>query len=138
MSAATIERPKAEVPLAAPLDAIGLVAPPLHPDVLHAVAGLHLRLDLSDRADVVVARLESACPALILIDTDLMGCPQDVCRLARSLRPDVRVVAMTYYWSDREEGLERCVDGILHKPARSREWSGTLIRLGVPELLTCG
>ena len=117
-----------------PLQAIGLIPPALHPDVLRAIAGLHVQLDLSGTTELVVARLESDCPALLLIDTDLLGCPVDLCRFARSLRPDVKVFGLTYYWSEREEGLRFCADAILHKPARDTEWKAVLHRFGVPDV----
>ena len=129
------------VPADAPgntLEAIGLVPPAMHADVRRAIAGLHLRLDLSGTAALVVARIESACPELLLIDTDLLGCPVDLCRFARSLRPDVKVFGLTYYWSEREEGLRFCADAILHKPARDAEWKAVLRRFGVHETKVAG
>lgn len=112
------------------LDGVGLVASAIHPDVRRAVAGLHVRLDLSATTELVVARLESACPELLLIDTDLLGCPADLCRFARSLRPDVKVFGLVNHWSEREEGLRMCADAILHKPARAAEWGAILRRFG--------
>jgi len=117
-----------------PLEAIGLIPPALHPEVRRAIAGLHVQLDLSDTAELVVARLESACPELLFIDTDLLGCPVDLCRFARSLRPDVKVFGLAYYWSEREEALRACADAILHKPARDAEWKAVLRRFGVPDV----
>lgn len=117
----------------APLAAIGLMPLALHPDVRRAIAGLHVRLELSETADLVAARLESACPELLLIDTDMLGCPADLCRFARSLRPAVKVFGLAYYWSEREEALHACVDAILHKPARGSEWKPTLRRFGVSD-----
>lgn len=118
----------------APIKAIGLIAPALHPDVRRAIAGLHVQLDLSEATELVVARLESACPELLLIDTDLLGCPADLCRFARSLRPDVKVFGLAYYWSEREEALYACADAILHKPAREAEWKTVLRRFGVRDV----
>jgi len=117
-----------------PLEAIGLIAPALHADVRRAIAGLHVQLDLSDTTELVVARLESACPELLLIDTDLLGCPVDLCRFARSVRPDVKVFGLVDHWSEREEGLRMCADAILHKPARHAEWKAVLRRFGVRDV----
>jgi len=104
----------------------------LQPAVRDALIGFHLRLDMSDAIDLVVARIESSCPPFLLIDTELLGCPVDLCRFARSLRPDVKVFAVVYFWSEREEALRECADGLLHKPPRRREWEGVLRQLGVP------
>ena len=119
---------------AVPINAIGLVSPAMHGDVRRAIAGLHMQLDISPATELVVARLESACPELLLIDTDLLGCPIDLCRFARSLRPDLKVFGLAYYWSEREEGLNACVDAILHKPAREAEWKTVLRRFGVRDV----
>lgn len=118
----------------APLEAIGLILPALHPEVRRAIAGLHVELALSDTTELVAARLESACPALLLIDTDLLGCPVDLCTFARSLRPDIKVFALVNHWSEREEDLRSCADAILHKPPRRDEWKAVLGRFGVRDV----
>lgn len=107
---------------------IGLVPHALRATVAHIVAGMPLQLTFLESADLVVARVESDCPDMLLLDTDLLGCPSDLCRFARSLRPDVRVLALAYYWSEREDALHACVDAILHKPARDAEWRQLLRR----------
>lgn len=117
----------------APLEVIGLIPPALHGEVRRAIAGLHVELALSDTTELVAARLESACPALLLIDTDLLGCPVDLCTFARSLRPDIKVFGLVNHWSEREEGLQSCADAILHKPPRRDEWKAVLGRFGVQE-----
>ncbi len=117
-----------------PLEAIGLVSPAMHADVRRAIAGLHVTLDLSESTEIVVARIESTCPELLIIDTDLLGCPEDLCRFAHSLRPDVKVFGLAYYWSEREQGLRNCADAILHKPARGAEWKPVLRRFGVRDV----
>ena len=121
-----------------PLEAIGLMPPALHLEVRRAIAGLHVQLELSDTAELVVARLEGDCPDIVLIDTDLLGCPSDLCRFARSLRPDVKVMGLAYYWSEREEALRLCADAILHKPARDAEWKAVLRRFGVLDVNLAG
>ncbi len=115
-----------------PAEALGLIAAELQPAVREAMAGFPIRLEMSAAADLVVARIESSCPPFLLIDTELLGCPVDLCCFARSLRPDVKVFAVVYFWSEREEALRECADGLLHKPPRRPEWEGVLRQLGVP------
>ena len=134
MVALAIDAALRDMSEAAPIRAIGLMPPSLDPDVRRAIAGLHMQLDISEATELVVARLESACPELLLIDTDLLGCPADLCRFARSLRSDVKVFGLAYYWSEREEGLHACVDAILHKPARGAEWKTVLRHFGVRDV----
>jgi len=118
-----------------PVEALGLIAHDLQPAVRAAMAGFNVRLELSDATDVVVARIESGCPPLLLIDTELLGCPVDLCRFARSLRPDVIVLGLAHFWSEREEALRACADAVLHKPPRRANWQATLTRLGIPLLV---
>jgi DNA-binding response OmpR family regulator len=99
---------------------------------------LHIELDLWGATELVVARLESARPALLLIDTDLLGCPVDLCTFARSLQPGVKVFGLVNHWSEREEGLHACADGFLHKPARDAEWKAVLRRFGVRDAHIAG
>lgn len=115
-----------------PAEALGLIATDLQPAVREALARFQVRLEMSDAIDLVVARIESGCPPFLLIDTELLGCPVDLCCFARSLRPDVKVFAVVYFWSEREEALCECADGLLHKPPRRREWERELQRFGVP------
>jgi DNA-binding response OmpR family regulator len=114
------------------LQALGLIQCDLQPQVRLAMREFNVRLDMSESTALVVTRVETRCPDLLLIDTDLLGCPGDLCRFARSLRPDVKVLALACYWSDREEGLRGCADALLHKPPRQPEWEGVLQQLGVP------
>lgn len=134
MVALAIARTSMDTFAAPPIEAVGLIPAALHPEVRRAIAGLHVHLDLSGATELVVARIESDCPAILLVDADLLGCPEDVCRFARSLRPDVRVFGLAYYWSEREEALLMCADAILHKPARNAEWKTVLRRFGVPDV----
>lgn len=128
-AAAALEAPSQTSLTGAAIDGIGLVAAGLHDSVSRAVRGLSLNLELSDSAGLVIARIESACPTLVLVDGDLLGCPADLCTFARSLRGDVTVLGLTYYWSDREEAFRSCVDALLHKPPRETEWRATFERL---------
>jgi hypothetical protein len=115
-----------------PAEALGLVAAELQPAVREAMAGFRVRLEMSAAVDLAVARIESSCPPFLLIDTELLGCPADLCCFARSLRPGVKVFAVVYFWSEREDALRECADALLHKPPRRREWEGVLQRFGVP------
>lgn len=118
---------------------LGLVPLDLHADVARIVAGMPVRLTLLESVDLVVAQVESDRPDILLIDTDLLGCPSELCCFARSLRPDVRVFGLAYYWSEREEALHACVDAILHKPVRDTEWKRVLSRFDLNEAqLTSG
>lgn len=126
--------PSAKPAVLRPAEALGLIAAELQPAVREAMAGFRVRLEMSGAADLVVARIETSCPPFLLIDTELLGCPVDLCCFARSLRPDVKVFAVVCFWSEREEALRECADGLLHKPPRRREWEGALRRLGVPLL----
>ena len=83
-----------------------------------------LRIDLTfvSRVDLLSDWVESNCPEVVMIDTDLLGLPADLCVMARSLRPDVLTVALVNHWSEREERLHNAVDAVLHKPPRPEEW----------------
>ena len=118
-----------------PLEALGLIARDLQPAVRAAITGFNVRLESWDVTDLVVARIESGCPPLLLIDTELLGCPVDLCRFARSLRPDVIVFGLAYFWSEREGALRTCADAVLHKPPRRANWQSTLTRCGIPLLV---
>ena len=115
-----------------PVAAVGLIASHLQSGVRQATTGFEVRIEMSDAADLVVTRIETRCPPFVLIDTELLGCPVDLCRFARSLRADVTIVALVYFWSEREEALRACADAVLHKPPRRTEWDSVLNRLGVP------
>ncbi len=115
-------------------DALGLVAADVQPSVHRALERFNVRLEMNEAPDFVVARIESGCPPLLLIDTELMGCLTKLCCFARSLRPDVTVFGLTYFWSERDESMRECADAILHKPPRQPEWDAVMRRFGVPEL----
>ncbi len=116
-----------------PVTALGLVELSLQRTVLETFEPFNVRIEMSDTADLVVARIESGCPQILLLDTELMGRPADLCCFARGLRPDLIVLAVAYFWSEREEALRECADAVLHKPPRQAEWHMTLRRLQVPE-----
>lgn len=108
---------------------LGLVPASLQPDIRRTAADLRVTLELSDAIGVVVARIESRCPEIVLVDTDLLGCPEGLRCRVRSWRADVRLVALTCFWSEREEMLRTCVDAVVHKPIRDGEWRDLLERL---------
>lgn len=134
MLASAIDVPRAQDARETAAEVVGLLHPALHDGARSVLAGLQIRLELSSATELIVARIESACPELVLIDTDLVGCPDELCRFARSLRSDVKVLGLSYYWSDREEALRSCVDAILHKPARDAEWCPALRRFGIRDV----
>jgi hypothetical protein len=106
--------------------AAGLVAVPVQPLVVEAVAPFRLQLELFERLATLVTSIQTACPGLLLVDTDLAGNFRDLQAFARSLRPDVRIVALSCYWSDREESIRAYADAVLHKPPRASEWEHVL------------
>jgi hypothetical protein len=106
--------------------AAGLVAVPVQPLVLEAVAPFRLQIELFERLETLITSIETTCPGLLLIDTDLASNFEDLQAFARSLRPDVRIVALSCYWSDREESLRAWADAVLHKPPRPSEWASVL------------
>jgi hypothetical protein len=119
MSASVLDRARVA---SAPAELVGLVPVRIHPDVRRATAGLRLNLELLDDVGLVVARIGICCPEIVLVDADMLDCPEGLCRLARSLRPDVRCVALSCFWSEREETLRACADAVVHKPIRDGEW----------------
>jgi hypothetical protein len=82
----------------------------------------HIDLAPVDQLDRVSALVESGCPEVLVIDTDVLALPGDLCRMARSLRADVLTVALVNHWSEREERITSAVDAVLHKPPRLFEW----------------
>ena len=128
MGATVLDRPLAAPPEA---ELVGLLPVVLHPDVRRLAADLRVNLELSDTVGLVVARIASRCPEIVLVDADLVGCPERLCRLGRSMRRDVKFVVVSCFWSEREEMLRVCADAILHKPVRDGEWRDLLGRLSV-------
>ena len=116
-------------------EALGLVPVAMRSEVERATRELGLKLECLAAEDLAVARIESGCPNILLIDADVVARPGDLCRFARSLRPNIRVFVLTWYWSERDEVLGRCGDAILHKPPRCAEWESVFRPCGV--LLAC-
>lgn len=102
--------------------AVALVTDRAREDIRHLLPSFCAEILFEVRVDVFVARVESSCPEILIIDTDLLALPGDLCRIARSLRPDVVTVALVNHWSEREERLPGVVDVVLHKPPRREEW----------------
>ena len=115
-----------------PLKALGLAAASLQAEVERLAGPYRVRFEWQPAVELFVAMVESGCPDLLLIDTDLLGCPDDLCKFARSLRPDVRVFGISCYWSERDEALRTCVDALLHKPPRRAQWEAMFDRAGIP------
>ncbi len=114
-----------------PPEALALVPEGLQPEVLRACHRLQLKVECLAAVDAFVSRVEAACPAVLFVDTDLLGWPLDLCKFARSLRRDVKVIGVTWHWSERDEALAACVDAVLHKPPRRSEWEAALRGLRV-------
>lgn len=131
MSTVVLERSRVAP---ASTELVGLLSASLQRDVRRVTADFRIKVELSDALGLVAARIESRCPEIVLVDTDLLGCPEGLCQLARSLRPEVRFVGLACYWSDRETVLRECADVIVHKPLRDAEWTALFGRLGVVDI----
>jgi DNA-binding response OmpR family regulator len=102
----------------------------LRTSVTRALTGCSPQIAFVASIEALTAHIESGCPEVIVVDTDLVGCPVDLCRFVRSLRSDAKVVGLSCRWSDRDDALAKCLDAILHKPPRVVEWETTLNKLG--------
>lgn len=107
---------------AARRQAVALAAAPSRAEIERFVPSLSLDITFVARVDLLSAQVETSCPQVLIIDTDLLGLPEELCRMARSLRPDVLTVALVNHWSEREDRLAGVVDAVLHKPPRWDEW----------------
>jgi DNA-binding response OmpR family regulator len=74
----------------------------------------------------MVVRIEADCPRVVVVDSDWAGDAEVILRFARSLRADVFLVGVTYFWSDRDEILQPLADAVLHKPLRRSECTRVL------------
>ncbi|MDP9236186.1 MAG: hypothetical protein M3P30_02105 [Chloroflexota bacterium] len=99
----------------------------LERDVRRALDGLNVRLEFTAISGVLIARIESACPQIVILDLDISPQPDDLARFARSLRPDVRIVSAQWYWSDRD--APSFADAVVHKPPRRDEWFPVIARI---------
>jgi len=107
--------------------AIALVGELLARDIRQAIRGLSVRIEFTEQSGLVVARIESGCPGIVMLDMDLTPRPGEMLAFARSLRGDVRVVVVTYWWCDRPTPVS--ADAVLHKPVRRDEWFPAMARL---------
>jgi hypothetical protein len=101
----------------------------LEHEIERAIQGLNLTLEFTPLSGQLMARIESACPDIVILDLDITPRPDDLARFARSLRPDVRIVSVEWYWSERD--LAAFADAVVHKPARRDEWFPALARLAL-------
>lgn len=108
---------------------LALVSPRLNASIRAVLAPLVTEVRFVASRVEFVAAVESPWPELLLIDTDLVGCPGELCATIRSVRLDARVVGVSCFWSDREESLRGCLDLVLHKPPRFVEWNAALSKL---------
>lgn len=76
---------------------------------------------------LLIARIESACPQILILDLDLSPRPDELARLARSLRPEVRIVSAQWHWADRD--APTFADAVVHKPPRRDEWFPVIARV---------
>jgi hypothetical protein len=112
---------------ASPLSAAVLAGAGLERDIRRALEGLNVRLEFTAMSGVLIARIESACPQIVILDLDISPQPDDLARFARSLRPDVRIVSAQWYWSDRD--APTFADAVVHKPPRRDEWFPAIARI---------
>ena len=99
----------------------------LLPGVEHQVAEIALELaieiEFARGIEQLMARVESGCPRTVIVDADVLGWPASFCLFARSLRPDVSIIAVLHHWSECEAPMREWVDAVLHKPPRLHEWA---------------
>lgn len=114
---------------APPLVAGVLASPPLERAIRLALGGLNLRLDFISMSGLLVARIEAECPRLLILDLDICPGPDDLTRFARSLRPDILVAAVHWYWAERE--TPAFADVLVHKPVRRDEWFPAIAELAL-------
>ena len=118
----------------AALDALALLHAQLRAPVERLTARLAWTLEFVESPASLAARVETRCPHILLVDTDLVGAFEELAGFACSLRPDVRLLAVTCYWSDRDDSVRGCADAILHKPVRRNEWERVFDRIGIPRI----
>lgn len=116
--------------------ALALMSPHFERDLRRLTDELGWHLEYSSATDVVTARIETSCPELVFVDTDLSARAEELFHFARSLRPDVWIIGVTYYWSERDERLHEIADAVIHKPARGDEWSRALLGSGLSTQLS--
>ncbi|MEX0785397.1 MAG: hypothetical protein WD939_02060 [Dehalococcoidia bacterium] len=118
------------------LRALGLLARPLQHVVRDVMDGFALDIEFQPDLGLYVARVEADYPDVLIVDVDLAGGLVTLSPFARSLCPNLKLVAVTCYWSERDEGLREYADAVVHKPPRRNEWEAALDRLGLPRVVT--
>ena len=111
----------------APLTAAVLAGAVFEGEIRRALQGLNVTLECTGLSGVLLARIESACPEIVIVDLDITPRPNELAIFARSLRPDVCIVSAQWYWSDHEPPT--FADAVVHKPARRDEWFPALARI---------
>jgi hypothetical protein len=114
--------------------ALGLMPASFESDLRRLTRELGLRLEFSSATEIAIARIEASCPELGLVDCDLLGKVEDLFQFARSLRPDVWLIGVTCYWSERDESLRPFANAVIHKPPRGDEWRRAVVASGLPTL----
>jgi hypothetical protein len=109
------------------LTAAVLAGATLERDIRRALQGLNVNLEFTPTSGLLIARIESACPQILILDLDISPRPGDLARFARSLRPDVRIVSAQWYWADRD--APTFADAVVHKPPRRDEWFPMIARV---------
>ncbi len=127
----TEDAPDTEAPQPRPaLTAAVLAGVALERDIRRALQGLNVRLEFTPMSGLLIARIEPACPQILILDLDISPRPADLARFARSLRPDVRIVSAQWYWADRD--APTFAEAVVHKPPRRDEWFPAIARIGLP------
>lgn len=109
------------------LTAAVLACAALERDIRRSLQGLNVKLEFMPASGLLIARIESDCPQIVILDLDISPQPDDLARFARSLRPDVRIVSAQWYWADREAPV--FADAVVHKPPRRDEWFPAIARM---------
>lgn len=110
---------------------LGLIDRNLQPRVARVASRFNVSLEMFESPANFVTVVESSWPDLMLIDSDIMGNPCEVCHVVRTRNPLVKVLIVAYFWSEREEALRCCADVILHRPVRNPEWSRAFDMCGI-------
>lgn len=116
------------------LSVLAFVSSDLRGSITRALQPCSPQIAFVASAEALTVHIEGGCPEVIFVDTDLVGCPVDLCRLVRCLRTDAKVVGLSCRWSDRDEALGECLDAIFHKPPRLAEWEAILRKLWFREV----
>ena len=103
-----------------------LLSRPLVRELRCAADELGLLLEIADDVESLVHRIETDCPAVVVVDADGLPGVAELFQFARSLRADAVLVGITCFWSEKDHGIRRFADAIIHKPLRGDEWRRVL------------